>query len=69
MAGYPNMYDTYYGAGYGYAYDVSDAGEVGVPGGDNQHTHFLVWLIVITLSAVAILGGLKVYGFHFVVRT
>lgn len=64
MPGYPNMYETYYGAGYGYA---DDSGE-GI-GGDMNHTHFLVWLIVITLIAVAILGGLKVYGFHFVVRT
>jgi hypothetical protein len=64
------MYDSYYGAGYGYAYDVSDAGAVGLPSaGGNEHTHFLVWLIVITLIAVGILGGLKVYGFHFVVRT
>jgi hypothetical protein len=68
MAGYPDQYESYFGAGYGYAYDVGDAGAVGVSGG-NQHTHFLVWLIVITLAAVAVLGGLKVYGFHFVVRT
>jgi hypothetical protein len=63
MPGYPNMYETSYGAGYGYADYVDDGG------GDMNHTHFLVWLIVITLIAVAILGGLKVYGFHFVVRT
>lgn len=70
MAGYPNLSESYMGAGYGYGYyDVSDAGEVGMPGSDDGHTHFLVWLIVITLAAVAILGGLKVYGFHFVVRT
>jgi hypothetical protein len=68
MPGYPNMYESMYGAGYGYAYDVGDAGSVGMPG-DNTHTHFLVWLIVITLIAVGVLGGLKVYGFHFVVRT
>ena len=69
MPGDPYMYDSYYGSGYGYAYDVSDAGVTGVPGGGNMHTHFLVWLIVITLVAVSVLGGLKVYGFHFVVRT
>ncbi len=63
MAGFPNMYETYYGAGYGYAYDDS-----GTPSGYN-HTHFLVWLIVIALAAISVLGGLKVYGFHFVVRT
>jgi hypothetical protein len=64
------MYQGDYGAGYGYGYyDVSDAGEVGMPGGDSDHTHFLVWLIVITLAAVCVLGGLKIYGFHFVVRT
>jgi hypothetical protein len=63
------MYQTDYGAGYGYGYyDISDAGVAGLPG-DSDHTHFLVWLIVITLAAVAVLGGLKVYGFHFVVRT
>ena len=68
MPGYPNMFESYAGAGSGYAYyDVSDAGTVGAD--DNSHTHFLVWLIVITLAAVAVLGGLKVYGFHFVVRT
>lgn len=65
MPGYPNMYESMYGGGYGYAYaDVSDAGV-----SDDSHTHFLVWLIVIVLAAVAVLGGLKVYGFHFVVRT
>ena len=61
------MWETMYGAGYGYGYDVADAGTVN-PGG-YSHTHFLVWLIVITLAAVAVLGGLKVYGFHFVVRS
>lgn len=65
MAGYPNMFETYPGAGYGYAYE--DFG--GEMPDDLGHTHFVVWLIVITLAAVAILGGLKVYGFHFVVRT
>lgn len=63
------MYQTYYGAGTGYGYyDVADAG-TSLAGGDSDHTHFLVWLIVITLAAVVVLGGLKVYGFHFVVRT
>ena len=66
MPGYDDLYQSYYGAGYGYAYDVGDAGVVGT---GNEHTHFLVWLIVITLIAVSILGGLKFYGFHFVVRT
>lgn len=62
------MFETYPGAGMGYGYyDVSDAGVDS--SGDMSHTHFLVWLIVITLAAVAVLGGLKVYGFHFVVRT
>lgn len=65
MAGYPNMFETYYGAGTGYAYDDG----TGIMADDSSHTHFLVWLIVITLAAVAVLGGLKVYGFHFVVRT
>lgn len=65
MAGFPNMYDTYYGAGYGYAYSDPESTMVG----DSSHTHFLVWLIVITLAAVCVLGGLKIYGFHFVVRT
>lgn len=68
MPGYPNMYQGDYGAGYGYGYfDVADAGVV--MSDDNDHTHFLVWLIVITLAAVCVLGGLKIYGFHFVVRT
>jgi len=66
MPGYPDAYESYYGAGYGYAYD---AGDGVMSAGDSSHTHFLVWLIVITLIAVAVLGGLKVYGFHFVVRT
>ena len=65
MAGYPYMYETMYGAGEGY-YDISDA-EIG--GGGYDHTHFLVWLVVFTLAAVAVLGGLKVFGFHFVVKT
>lgn len=57
------MYDSIYGAGYGYAdsatYD-DGAGE--------DHTTFLVWLIVFALAATVILGGLKVGGFHFVVK-
>jgi hypothetical protein len=57
----------YYGAGYGYAYDDGGVGDF--LEGDMSHTHFVVWLIVITLAAVVVLGGLKVYGFHFVVRT
>jgi hypothetical protein len=65
LAGYPNMMDSYYGAGYGYAY--TDVGDMAL--GDDSHTHFLVWLLVIVLAAVCVLGGLKVYGFHFVVRT
>jgi hypothetical protein len=61
------MYETLFGAGEGYGemYDVADASSYG-PGMD--HTHFVVWLIVFTLAAVAILGGLKVGGFHFVVK-
>lgn len=55
------MYETLYGAGYGYA----DAGSVA--SGDG-HTHFVVWLVIYVLAAVAILGGLKVGGFHFVVK-
>ena len=69
MAGYPYLYETLYGAGTGYAnmgyFDVADA-EVGLPG--MEHTHFIVWLVVFALAAVAILGGLKVQGFHFVVK-
>lgn len=63
MAGFPYMYGTDYGAGYGY-YDAADAY---LDAGD-EHTHFLVWLIVFLLAAVAILGGLRVGGFHFVVK-
>lgn len=59
------MNESYYGSGFGYAYE--DFG--GDMTEDSSHTHFLVWLIVIVLAAVAVLGGLKVYGFHFVVRT
>lgn len=67
MAGYPYLYETLYGAGPGYAmFDVGDAGSVGIPG--EEHTHFIVWLAVFALAAVAILGGLKVKGFHFVVK-
>ena len=58
------MYDTLYGAGTGYAdYYGGDDMIVG-----DEHTHFLVWLIVFALAATAILGGLKVGGFHFVVK-
>lgn len=62
MAGDPWMYESLYGAGAGYA----DYG-VDMSAGD-EHTHFLVWLIVFALLATAILGGLKVGGFHFVVK-
>lgn len=73
MPGDPFMWESQYGAGWGYAdmssmggyFDVADA-EVGIPG--MHHTHFIVWLAVFTLAAVAILGGLKVGGFHFVVK-
>lgn len=65
MSGYPNMQESYYGAGYGYAFDDGSA----LVNEGSDHTHFIVWLIVIALAAVAVLGGLKVYGFHFVVRT
>lgn len=69
MAGYPNMFESLYGAGEGY-YDVADAGTVGgTEHGGASHTSFIVWLIVFTGAAVAILGGLKVLGFHFVVKT
>jgi hypothetical protein len=57
------MYDTIYGAGYGYADSTGYADSAG-----EDHTTFLVWLIVFALAAVAILGGLKVGGFHFVVK-
>ena len=47
-------------------YDVADASVIP----DNQaHTHFVVWLVVFALAATAILGGLKVGGFHFVVKS
>jgi hypothetical protein len=56
------MFGTDYGAGYGYPeYSYMDSA------GDD-HTHFLVWLIVFALAATAILGGLRVGGFHFVVK-
>jgi hypothetical protein len=72
MAGDPFMWESQYGAGWGYAamnamsgyYDVADA-EV-YPG--MEHTHFIVWLAVFALAAVAVLGGLKVSGLHFVVK-
>ncbi len=57
------MYETMYGAGYGYGYDVADVGGLGY-----NHTHFVVWLAVFVLAALAVLGGLKFGGFHFVVR-
>lgn len=64
MAGFPDLYGTMYGAGFGYAdYDDTVSGSAG-----DDHTHFLVWLIVYVLAAVAIVGGLRVYGFHFVVK-
>jgi len=71
MAGDPELWVTQYGAGWGYAamsgyYDVADASVIP----DNQaHTHFVVWLVVFALAATAILGGLKVGGFHFVVKS
>lgn len=64
MAGFPYMYGSDYGAGFGYA----DYDDVTTMGAGDDHTHFLVWLIVFLLAAVSILGGLKVGGFHFVVK-
>jgi hypothetical protein len=61
MAGFPNMYETSYGAGEGYA-------DVGSYALDEAHLHFIVWLVVFALAAVAVLGGLKMGGFHFVVK-
>lgn len=61
MAGYPYAFESAYGAGWGY----SDADVAGV---DDDHTTFLVWLIVFALIATAILGGLKAGGLHFVVK-
>lgn len=57
------MYDTLYGAspGYAYGYDTT-------VGATHPHGHFVIWLAVFALAAVAILGGLKVGGFHFVVK-
>lgn len=66
MAGYPYGYESLYGAGGGYA-DYYDVGDGSAMSGDD-HTHFLVWLIVFALVATAVLGGLKVGGFHFVVK-
>jgi len=71
MAGDPELWQTMYGAGWGYAamgsyYDVADAE---VQPYDMAHTHFIVWLVVFALAATAILGGLKVGGFHFVVKS
>jgi hypothetical protein len=61
------MYETLYGAGGGY-YDVGDAGYAGAGEGPS-HASFICWLAVFALAGVAILGGLKVAGFHFVVKT
>lgn len=65
MAGYPHMTEALYGAGGGY-FDVSD---VETYGGGPSHTSFVVWLVVLTVGAAAVLGGLKFLGFHFVVKT
>jgi hypothetical protein len=54
-----------WGSNPGYAYGYESA----YPGGEGYpHGHFVVWLAVFALAAVAILGGLKVGGFHFVVK-
>lgn len=59
------MYESLWGSnpGYAYGYDTTAAG-----GGGYSHGHFIVWLAVFTLIAVAVLGGLKFSGFHFVVK-
>ena len=69
MAGDPFMWESVYGAGTGYA-DMSAYGGYYDVVSDyaTDHTHFIVWLSVFVLAAVAILGGLKVGGFHFVVK-
>lgn len=61
MAGFPYMYESMFGAGYGYS-------EMGGYAEGPSHTHFMFWLVVYLLLAVLILGGLQVGGFHFVVR-
>jgi hypothetical protein len=63
MTGMPYGYETLFGASPGYAYGY-DAGY----GGGYPHGSFIIWLAVFTLAALAILGGLKVGGFHFVVK-
>lgn len=64
MAGMDFMYDSLYGANPGYAYGYDTV----AGGATHPHGHFIVWLVVFTLAATAILGGLKVSGFHFVVK-
>lgn len=63
MPGTPALSWTAPGASAGYA--VPSGGQ---PEG-YSHSSFIVWLLVYTLLAVAIVGGLKVGGFSFVFRT
>ena len=61
------MYEAMYGAGTGYAeFDIADVGTAGLPGEGPTHTSFIVWLIVYSAVALAILGALNVGGFKFV---
>jgi hypothetical protein len=66
LAGYPHMFEGMYGAGEGYA-DFGDPQSYAMQG--PTHVSFIVWLIVLVGGATALLGGLKVWGFHFVVKT
>jgi hypothetical protein len=69
MAGDIHMWETAYGAGYGYGYtDAADLGSYGDDLGNSSHTHFIVWLVIFTLAATAILGGFRAQGFHFIVK-
>lgn len=66
MPGNLFLHDDAYAASLGYA--MSPARSGGAASGVS-HNSFMVWLVVYALAAILILGGLKVGGFGFVVRT
>lgn len=61
MPGWVNLTESEYGAAVGYgAVDAYDNGP--------SHTSFVIWLLAITVVAIAILGGLSVAGFSFLFK-
>ena len=64
---YGSQYDFGAGAGYGFT-GYEQAAMVQGGGGSSSHTSFVIWLVIISLAAVAVNHGLRMGGFTFVFR-